>query len=109
MATSHAQPGEVVDLATWGDELPETHSKTITKQERMELARIILRAGEAWGDHRVDGPIVVQCLSGHLRFRIGTEERTLTAGRLLYLAGGEPHALYAETDSTILLTIVFVG
>jgi quercetin dioxygenase-like cupin family protein len=50
---------------------------------------------------------VVQCLSGRLRFRIGTEERTLTAGRLLYLAGGEPHALHAETDSTILLTIIF--
>jgi quercetin dioxygenase-like cupin family protein len=107
MATRHAQPGEVVDLATWGDELPGAHSKTIAKEERMELARIVLPAGQTWGEHRVDGPIVVQCLSGRLHFRVGSEEQLLTAGRMLYLRGGEPHALHAETDSTMLLTIVF--
>ena len=107
MATRHAKPGEVVDLATWGDELSGGHSKTITKQARMELARIVLRAGESWEEHRVDGPIVFQCLSGRIRFRVASEDRLLTAGRLLYLQGGEVHAVHAETDAAALLTIVF--
>ncbi|OOG23496.1 hypothetical protein B1C78_11220 [Thioalkalivibrio denitrificans] len=107
MATRHARPGEVVDLATWGDELPGAHSKTIAKQTHMELARIVLRAGESWEAHRVDGPLVFQCLSGRFRFRVGSEDRLLTAGQLLYLQGGEVHAVHAQTDATALLTILF--
>jgi quercetin dioxygenase-like cupin family protein len=109
MATRHAAPGEVVDLATWGAELPEAHSKTIARHERLELARIVLGEGESWGEHRVDGPVVIQCLSGRLRCRVSGRDRLLIPGRMLYLHGGEPHALHAEADSTALLTIVFVG
>jgi quercetin dioxygenase-like cupin family protein len=108
MATRHAESAEVVDLATWGDELPKAHSKTIARDERVELARIVLGAGETWGEHTVPGPIVIQCLTGRIRCRAEGEDRVLGPGTLLYLRGGEPHALNAEQDSTALLTIVFV-
>jgi quercetin dioxygenase-like cupin family protein len=107
MATRHAAPGEVVDLATWGSELPEAHSKTIARDARLELARIILRQGESWHDHRVQGPVVIHCLDGRVRCRALGEDRLLTSGRLLYLQGDQPHALEAETDAVLLLTIVF--
>lgn len=108
MATRHAAPGEVVDLATWGDELPGIHSKTIAKHRPLELARIVLRAGETWSEHRVSGPITIQCLRGRIQCSALGRDRVLTAGQLIYLDGGEPHALYAETNADVLLTIVLV-
>jgi quercetin dioxygenase-like cupin family protein len=107
MATRHASPGEVVDLATWGSELPGAHSKTIARDARLELARIVLKQGESWHGHRVEGPVVIHCLDGRVRCRALGEDRLLTPGRLLYLPGGQPHALEAEADSVLLLTIVF--
>jgi quercetin dioxygenase-like cupin family protein len=107
MATRHATPGETVDLSTWGEELPQVHSKTIMRNDQLELARIVLRGGERWEEHRVDGPIVIQCLSGRVRCSVRGEDRLLSGGQLMYLPGGVPHGLKAEVDASLLLTIVF--
>lgn len=40
MATQHARVGEIVDLASWADDLPIQQSKAITKCHGLELARL---------------------------------------------------------------------
>lgn len=107
MATHHAAPGEVVDLATWATDLPQEKSKAIVKTGAMELARLVLPAGHVMPEHRVDGPIVVQCVSGRLAISMPGGERELRAGQLLYLAPGEPHAVRGIEDAVAVLTIVF--
>lgn len=107
MATHHAIPGEIVDLASWASDLPEEKSKAIVKTGSMELARLVLPAGSEMPDHRVDGPIVVHCLEGRIAFTAMDRVQELARGQLLFLAPGEPHSLRGLEDAVVLLTIVF--
>lgn len=109
MATHHAVAGEPVDLATWGQELTPEHSKAITKIHGLELAKLVLKAGEEMhtdGYCSVPGPIVIHCFSGQIRVRTRDIVETLQDGQLLYLEGGTDHALTAVNKSIVLLTIV---
>lgn len=111
MATYHALAGEPVDLATWGQELTPEHSKAIAKTHGLELARLVLQAGEEMhpdGYCRVAGPIVIQCIEGELKVRTRDIVETLTSGQLLYLEGGTDHALTGVSKSIVLLTIVLL-
>jgi len=98
-----------VDLQTWASDVPAQHSKTITRNDHMELARITLGAGQAWHSHQVDGPIVIHCLAGRVQCHALGTVVELEAGQLLHLPGAEPHGLTASVDSVLLLTIVFPG
>ena len=108
MATHHAKPNEIVDLQTWADDLPVEKSKVIVKTKEMQLARLVLLAGQEFKEHLVAGPITVHCIEGEIEFFAMETSQTMTAGQLVYLERGQPHALTAKSDSIILLTIVFV-
>lgn len=107
MATHHAAPGEIVDLATWARDLPEEKSKAIVKTGAMELARLVLPAGKEIPDHRVDGPIVVHCVTGRIALTALDGVLELGPGQLLFLPPGEPHALRGIDDAVVLLIILF--
>ncbi len=111
MATHHAVAGEPVDLATWGQELTPEHSKAITKTKRLELARLVLQAGEDMhpSDYcRVPGPIVIHCIDGEIKVRTRDIVETLKDGQLLYLEGDTDHSLTGVSKSIVLLTIVLI-
>ena len=107
MATRHAKPGEIVNLSTWADDLPEEHSKAIVKTEQMELARLLLPPGETIGRHHVDGPLIIHCLSGCLEVVVLGETRDVSEGELLYLPPGESFSLKAKRQALVLATFVF--
>ncbi len=108
MATHHAAPGEVVNLETWAQDLPEEHSKIITKTGQMELARLVLPAGEVVGRHHIEGPLIVHCLSGNIDLAALGQSRNLGSGELLYLPAGEKFTLTAKHHSLVLMTFVFI-
>jgi quercetin dioxygenase-like cupin family protein len=64
-----------------------------------------LRAGEEMPEHKVKGPIRVQCLKGSVLFRTATDEADATAGSLLTLPAEVPHSLIARADSLVLVTV----
>ena len=107
MALHHAAPGEVVDLASWGDETPDSGTKAIVKTEKMELIRMVIPAGREISSHQLASPIVVHCLKGNLEFHAMGDTRTLEPGQLLYLEPNETHSLKACEEVEVLLTIVF--
>ncbi|HUH36774.1 MAG TPA: cupin domain-containing protein [Spongiibacteraceae bacterium] len=107
MATHHASPFEIVDLESWADDLPREKTKVVAKTPDMELARLVIGAGERFPDHRVTGPIVVHCVEGEIEFSAGDETKTLKTNQLLYLQPGVPHSLRGIKASVVLLTIVF--
>jgi quercetin dioxygenase-like cupin family protein len=107
MATHHASPFEIVNLATWAQDLPSNQTKAIVKTQDMELARLVFPAGTVFSDHKVSGPIVVHCIEGEIEFTAMGEAKTLQAGELLYLMPNELHAIRAITDAVVLLTIIF--
>jgi quercetin dioxygenase-like cupin family protein len=105
MATHHAVPGEIVDLASWANDLPNEKSKVIIKTDAMELARLVVPKGKEYPSHQVPGPIVVHCVQGKIELTAMGRTQELHDGQLLYLMPGEPHSLRGVEDAIILLTI----
>jgi quercetin dioxygenase-like cupin family protein len=106
MALEHAQPGQVIALTKAGEDASTFSSIALTKTEEIELIRLVLPAGKEMPEHHVKGEITFQCLSGEIAFIAQGTPVTLSAGEMLYLEGGVPHAVRALTDSVALLTIV---
>lgn len=107
MATHHASPGEIVDFASWADDLPEDKTKTIVKSEAMELGRLVIPAGKEIPEHKVTGPIIIQCIQGKIEFSAMGKTQELQGGQLLYLMPDEPYSFKAMEDAVVLLTILF--
>lgn len=103
MAHEHAKSGMVMDLNSFGG----TASTAVVKEKEFEAIRVYLSPGKKIPPHKVDGPITVHCLSGSCTFFVGDEPRELVPGSWLYLEGGAMHALEAEEECAVLVTILF--
>jgi len=106
MAIAHAQPGEVVDVRPLGSALAATQTRTLIKDNAVEVIRLIVPAGKEIGQHQAKGAVVVQCLEGRVTFAALGKTRQLQAGELLYLPTGEAHTVKGLEDASLLLTIL---
>lgn len=106
MAIQHAAAGEVVDVRPLESELANRQTTTLVKTDALEIIRLVLPAGKEIPTHSAPGPLVVQCLEGCVSFSTMGREIDLEPGRLLHLEPGEPHALRAVENSSLLLTIL---
>ncbi len=107
MATHHAKPNEVVDLKTWAQDIGSEKNKAVMRTNELELARLVIPAGQEFKEHQVSGPITVHCIEGCITFTASGISQELKSGQLLYLEPDEPHSLAGITDSVVLLTIIF--
>lgn len=105
MALHHAVPGEIVDIRPLGNKLRETVTATLLKSEHLQVFRLILPEGKEFREHTVPGEITVQCLEGTVEFSTSERTQKLHPGELLYLDGGDPHALKGLEDASVLVTI----
>lgn len=109
MATHHAQPGEIVDLDRWADDIPERKSKAIAKLPGLELARLAVDQDTEIHHSKycqVTGPIVIHCLEGEVRLTVPDKILSIKTGQLVYLREKTEHSLTGVTDSVVLLTMV---
>lgn len=106
MGLAHASPGEVVDLRTWGSELPPGKSKAIVKTGELELLRLALPAGKELPTHETARSIVIQCLEGTVELKFDGQSATLERGQLLHLGPQTFRSLRAIEDSSMLLTFL---
>ena len=51
------------------------------------------------------GEITVQCLEGRVQFEAAGQTHAMQAGDFLWLPAGEPDALRAEADASLLVTV----
>lgn len=105
MALHHATPGEIIDIRPLGEQLSCAITATLLKSEHLQVFRLILPEGKEFHEHHVPGEITVQCLEGEVEFTASGKNQLLTAGDLLYLDGGEPHALKGVTHASVLVTV----
>lgn len=105
MSIPHAKSNEVVPLLPGGD-LSNSRTATLVKTADLELIRLVLPAGKEIPSHKVPGEITVQCLEGRVAFTAHGKTQELTAGQLLYLAAGEPHAVKGIEASSLLVTLL---
>jgi quercetin dioxygenase-like cupin family protein len=106
MAIPHAQPGQpLIICPTAGTSAPQ-QTTTLIKTDSLEVIRVVMSKGKQLARHTVLGEIMLQCLSGSATLYFGERECELSPGTLTYLSGGQEHSLTANTDSSLLLTIV---
>ena len=106
MAAPHALPGEVFDLRPHGEAADQAVTTSLVKTAGLQVLRVVLAAGQGKPAHRVAGDLTVQCLAGRVAVTALGATRELAAGQMLYLGGGEGHALSGVEDATLLVTIL---
>lgn len=105
MALKHAQAFEAINLQPLGERLAGSPSTSLIKSRDLQLMRVVLRAGEGLPEHHVRGEITLQCLEGRAAVLTPAHRVELSAGQVTLLPAGEPHAVMAIDDSSLLLTV----
>ena len=106
MALPHALPLESIDVRPLGPALRDAVTTSLLKTPTLQLMRLVLPAGRSVPEHSVAGAITVQCLEGEAILTMPSRTCRLDAGRLVMLEGGEPHAVQAVTDASLLVTLL---
>lgn len=105
MALPHAQSSEVVSVRPLGPHLTDTPTSALFKARQLEVIRVVLPAGKELRQHDTPGEITVQCLEGEVLLHAGAQSHVLRQGDFLHLAPRMPHALRAQRDASLLVTI----
>ena len=108
MALPHAACGDVITVQHGVEDLSRFSAIAMAKTKELELIRLVLPKGKSMPEHHVPGELTLLCLQGEIVVDIHGTTRTLHAGEMLYLFGGQAHALRAEQDALVLLTILLV-
>ena len=106
MAIQHAVSGEPVSVLPPANAAGDRQTVALFKTNELEVMRVVLPKGKSMPAHKVAGDITVQCLEGVIRFNSDAKDEVLTAGDMLYLAGGVVHSLIAIEDACALVHIV---
>jgi quercetin dioxygenase-like cupin family protein len=106
MAIPHARSGEVIDIRPLGPTLAQARTTTLAKTDTLEILRLVVKAGGEIAPHKVAGEITVQCLEGSVGIPVECSTRVLEAGQMMYLTGGEMHAVRGIYDASVLVTIL---
>ena len=88
------QPGQIV-------------SRTLAQNPAVSLTLFAFDAGEEISTHSSEGDAMVQVLEGEGLFTVDGTEHTVSAGQVLVMPAGKPHAVYAPRSFKMLLTVVF--
>lgn len=105
MALPHAGSGQLIDVRPLGDQLATTPSKALLKARDLEVMRLVLHADKPFPEHQVKGEATILCLEGSVELHAHGSVQVMQQGEMVYLRGGEPHALRAVGDASVLVTI----
>ena len=106
MALQHAASGERIALHRDEDDIANFTSIALAKTEHMELIRLVVTKDKPMPEHRVEGEVTLLCLEGEIAFDAHGRTVVLRPNEMVYLAGGEPHAIRANQDAVALMTIL---
>jgi quercetin dioxygenase-like cupin family protein len=84
-------------------------ARTLIKYDDLRVVLIAVAAGQRIPEHKAEGRISVQVLSGRIEFRAEGRSFDLRAGSLLALDRALPHDVAALEESAFLLTIAWSG
>lgn len=83
-----------------------TTSRVLVSNDALRVVQFTFDAGEMLTEHTSPRAVVVQLVSGRMRFTIEDTEHAMGEGDVLYLAPGARHALVAETACRMMLVMV---
>lgn len=80
-------------------------SRTLVKQPDFRIVLVAMKAGTEMKEHRAEGRISIQTITGHLQLKLPTKTVGVPVGHLLALDRGVVHDVEALVESVFLLTI----
>ena len=81
-------------------------SRTFVQRPDLSITLFAFAAGEAISAHSAPGDAMVYVLDGEARITIGGAVSTVKAGEMIVMPANVPHAVDAEKDFKMLLTVV---
>jgi quercetin dioxygenase-like cupin family protein len=106
MAIPHAKSGDLIDVRPLGRALTGAKTVTLIKSDALEVIRLIIAANKDIAPHKTKGEVTIHCLEGSVGILVNGVTQVLEPGQLVYLSGGELHAVRAITDASLLVTIL---
>jgi quercetin dioxygenase-like cupin family protein len=85
------------------------NARTLIKYDDLRVVLMALKDGARIPEHKANGRISVQVLSGHIRINASGRAFDLLPESLLALDERAPHDLEALDESAVLLTIAWPG
>ena len=83
-----------------------TTSRTVVDNDHVRVVAFAFDRGEQLTEHTASMPVVVQLLTGAMRFEVDGQSHQLAAGDCVYLASKEPHSLEALEPSLMSLVML---
>lgn len=80
-------------------------ARTLIKNGPLSVTLVGVKPGGELKEHVAKGPITIQVVEGSIELESRGARRVLSAGMLLSLAGGVPHAVTSTTGAIFLLTL----
>lgn len=85
----------------------QVSSKTIAQNKHVSVTLFAFDKHEEISAHKSKGDAMVTILDGKALITINDNKYKLNKGETIVLPAGEPHALYAEEQFKMILTVVF--
>lgn len=80
-------------------------ARTLIRTPDLRIVIVALEAGKTMSEHDANVTASVHTLSGHIRLHLPDRGVDVPEGQLLVIGAGLSHDVYAEVDSTFLLTL----
>lgn len=81
-------------------------SKTLLKKDTGNVTLFSFDAGQGLSEHTAPFDAVVQVLDGEAEISLGGKTATVRAGEMIIMPANVPHALHAEKQFKMLLTMI---
>ena len=107
---AHAEV-HLLDLEQAADELiarlpgNRRQTETLAREGGVSVVLMAMEAGDELDEHSVASSVTIHLLRGHATFKANGENRSLRPGQVMLLQPAVRHALRAEAQSVVLLTI----
>lgn len=82
-------------------------SRTLVQNKSVGITLFSFDKGEQISTHASTGDALVNVLAGKARITIGGKDYILSEGESIVMPNNVPHAVYAEEQFKMLLTVVF--
>jgi len=98
----------VIDNLTSAIEIPKdgTLSRTIHRDNQVKVVLFGFAGGQELSQHTASVPAMIEIVQGEVRLTLDGDEKELSAGSWVFMEANVPHAVYAETDAVMLLTML---
>lgn len=96
----------VVDLTAAAEHATDAIvSRPLVENERHKVVLFSFAAGQELSEHTASVPAVIQILSGTARVHLGGEVHHAGPGTFVYMPAELRHAIQADSEMTMLLTM----